>query len=603
MLQQKQLISVISSALFFLSSVSYATGLLEVYKIALDSDPILKQAIANQQSVNEQSTQTFSTFLPTISASASSTEKHSTGLSNGSSSYNNSNVGLSLRQSIYDNKNYVSHRISKLNLSSANSDLISANQDLMSRVTNSYLDVLLAADTVAFNKSEQKAIGRQLEQAKRRYEVGIIAITDVLEAQAGYDNSTASVLKAENDFQISRELLRDIAGQYFDQLSPVSDNMPLNSPQPANIDEWVKYALATNPTLQSINYQKESSRENITLQRSGHYPTFDLVASHTEIDNGGNSITGDRNGSDSAIGLEISIPLYQGGFISSKTRQAFFDLNNIENKQEEIKRTTERQARNSYLSLVSEISRVKALKQAVISNQSALKATEAGFEVGTRTIVDVLNVQRDRFAAKKNHSEARYNYIRATIFLKKSAGLLEEKDISKIGQYTLDLLEGMVAYVQNKTGEQNRELIRLSVPVSLWVARHGGKLSQIDMLVNSLAGYANEIVEPHVLAKLAAVIKEVIDACDDEIRRDVEQTNMMRPWRVLNLNYGIVATRSHQPAQIEQAYDALVKNLPQDARQFFKEGMQQMDIIGYPDDVREVVERYNKLWGSESPLH
>ena len=184
-----------------------------------------------------------------------------------------------------------------------------------------------------------------------------------------------------------------------------------------------------------------------------------------------------------------------------------------------------------------------------------------------------------------------------------SMGLLEEKDISKIGQYTLDLLEGMVAYVQNKTGEQNRELIRLSVPVSLWVARHGGKLSQIDMLVNSLAGYANEITESHVLAQLAEVIKEVIDACDDEIRRDVEQTNMMRPWRILNLNYGIVATRSHQPELIEQAYDALIKNLPQDARQFFKEGMQQMDIIGYPDEVREVVERYNNMWGAESSLH
>ena len=184
-----------------------------------------------------------------------------------------------------------------------------------------------------------------------------------------------------------------------------------------------------------------------------------------------------------------------------------------------------------------------------------------------------------------------------------SMGLLEEKDISKIGQYTLDLLEGMVAYVQNKTGEQNRELTRLSVPVSLWVARHGGKLSQIDMLVNSLAGYANELTEPHMLADLAAVIKEVIDACDNEIRRDIDQSNMMRPWRVLNLNYGIVATRSHRPELIEQAYDALIENLPQDARQFFKEGKQQMDLIGYPEEVREVVERYNNMWGSESSLH
>lgn len=184
-----------------------------------------------------------------------------------------------------------------------------------------------------------------------------------------------------------------------------------------------------------------------------------------------------------------------------------------------------------------------------------------------------------------------------------SMGLLEEKDISKIGQYALDILEAMVAFVQNKTGEQNRDLLSLSLPVSLWIARHGGKLAKIDMLVNSLAGYANEITEPHMLADLAGVIKEVVDACDNDIRRDVEQTNMMRPWRILNLNYGIVATRSHNPELIEQAYDSLVKNLPQDARQFFKEGMQQMDIIAYPDEVREVVERYNNMWGSESALH
>ena len=184
-----------------------------------------------------------------------------------------------------------------------------------------------------------------------------------------------------------------------------------------------------------------------------------------------------------------------------------------------------------------------------------------------------------------------------------SMGLLEEKDISKIGQYTLDILEAMVAFVQNKTAEQNRDLLSLSLPVSLWIARHGGKLAQIDMLVNSLAGYANKITEPHILADLVAVVKEVVDACDNEIRRDVEQTNMMRPWRILNLNYGIVATRSHNPELIEQAYDSLVKNLPQDARQFFKEGMQQMDIIDYPDEVREVVKRYNKMWGSESSLH
>jgi len=238
--------------------------------------------------------------------------------------------------------------------------------------------------------------------------------------------------------------------------------------------------------------------------------------------------------------------------------------------------------RDLFHNTVAEYIDAAADEQDVNSPQNLLAAMDQAIDVMTRADADS--------AVKKDMSA-------------ESMGLLEEKDISKIGQYTLDLLEGMVSYVQDKTGEQNRELIRLSIPVSLWVARHGGKLSQIDMLVNSLAGYANELTEPHVLADLAAVIKEVIDACDDEIRRDMEQTNMMRPWRILNLNYGIVATRSHQTELIEQAYDALIKNLPQDARQFFKEGMQQMDIIDYPDEVREVVERYNNMWGAESSLH
>lgn len=431
---QKQLVILINSGLICLTGISYATGLAEIYKIALDSDPALKQAIAKQQSVSEVSAQTYSAFLPNVSVAANASRNYSTNLSGGDDSYSSSSLTLSLKQSIYNNKNYAAHQISQLNISSANADLTRSKQDLMVRVTNAYLDVLLAADTVEFSKAEKTAIGRQLEQAKRRFEVGIIAITAVLNAQAGYDNTTAAVLKAENDYQISRERLRDIAGQYFDYLPPVKEDMPLNAPEPENIEQWVSYALETSPALQSINYQKESSEKNIALQRSGHYPQFNLVARYSGVDNNG-PFSSTREGSDSSIGIEMNLPIYQGDYVSSKTRQARFDLNNIQSKQEEIRRTTERLARSSYLSVVSEISRVKALKQAVISNDSALKATEAGFEVGTRTIVDVLNVQRDRFAAQKNYSQARYNYIRASILLKQTAGLLEEKDIILIDSW------------------------------------------------------------------------------------------------------------------------------------------------------------------------
>lgn len=224
----------------------------------------------------------------------------------------------------------------------------------------------------------------------------------------------------------------------------------------------------------------------------------------------------------------------------------------------------------------------KAEKDDMSSPRNLLSAMDQAIDVMARADAD--------FAVKNSMSA-------------ESFGLLEEKDVSQIGQYALDLLEAMVSTVQDITGEQNRDLIRLSMPITLWVARHKGKLSQIDMVVNSLAGYANEISEQHKLAELVGIIKEILDACDQNIRQDLEQTNMMRPWRILNLNYGIIATRSHQPALIEQAYDALIKNLPQDARRFFKEGMQQMDIVGYPDEVRKVVENYNKLWGAESVLH
>ena len=204
--------------------------------------------------------------------------------------------------------------------------------------------------------------------------------------------------------------------------------------------------------------------------------------------------------------------------------------------------------------------------------------------------VDVMARADSEFVSKGNISTA-------------DMSVLEQKEISEIGDYALELLEAMVAYIEDKSGEQSRELLRLSLPISLWVARHGGNLSKIDMVVNSLAGYANETKEPHRLAELSVVIREIIDACSDEIRKDIEQSNSMRPWRILNLNYGIAATRSHDPKIIEEAYDTLVKNLPQDAREFFSEGRRQMDIINYPDEVREIVERYYKMWGSESALH
>jgi len=183
-----------------------------------------------------------------------------------------------------------------------------------------------------------------------------------------------------------------------------------------------------------------------------------------------------------------------------------------------------------------------------------------------------------------------------------------DQDITQIGGYALTLIEAIADYVQSDVDRQspqmfNQDLMRLSTVVAYWIASHGGRIDRIEMVVNAFAGYANHLRGAKELADLCPIIRSIIAAVSDDIRMDLEQTNPMRPWRILNLNYGIVATRSHDPRLIEEAYDLLIENLPNDAREFFREGMKQMDLVGYPQNVREVVEKYDQMWGSDSTLH
>ena len=187
--------------------------------------------------------------------------------------------------------------------------------------------------------------------------------------------------------------------------------------------------------------------------------------------------------------------------------------------------------------------------------------------------------------------------------VKQGEAVLSVDEITEIGDFALGLLEAIVDRVETSSGRQERDLVRLAIPISLWVARQGGHINKLELGVNSLAAWANELHDTLQIAELVRVIREIIDAASDEIRKDLEQTNPMRPWRILNLNYGIVATRSHDPALMDEAFAVLVENLPQDARAFFREGMQQMDVVGYPEEVREVVEKYDRMWGSGDTLH
>jgi len=187
--------------------------------------------------------------------------------------------------------------------------------------------------------------------------------------------------------------------------------------------------------------------------------------------------------------------------------------------------------------------------------------------------------------------------------VKQGEAVLSAAEITEIGDFALGLLRALVDRVETASGRQDRDLTRLAIPISLWIARQGGHINKLELVVNSLAAWANELRDTQQIAELVRVIREIIDAASDEIRKDLEQTNPLRPWRILNLNYGIVATRSHDPALMDEAFAVLVENLPQDARAFFREGMQQMDVVGYPEEVREVVEKYDRMWGSGDTLH
>jgi len=421
--------------LFALTPISAnSSNLLDVYQAAQKSDPILKQSIYQQESTQEDLTQAYATLYPTISASASLSENYSTNISNQDYDYSKQNIQLQLDQTVYDARALIARDMAELQVKSGEDTLEQARQSLILRVTNAYFDVLLAEDSFKLNQLELKAISRQLEQAQQRYEVGIIAITEVLTAQAGYDKTLANSLAAENDLKISNEQLKEITGSSFSDLARLSEEFNLQSPIPNDINEWVNTALENNPGITSLKYQIDSMKKNIKLQQSSHYPSLNLNANYQYSDVDGPTASSARAGSDSSINLKLSVPIYTGGKISSSIRQANSDYELMASKLDELQRSIEKQTRSYFLGVISNIAQIKALKQAVISAKSSLDATEAGYMVGTQTIVDMLNIQRDLYAAKKQLLSAQYNYVKSMIALKSSAGTLTEKDLAEVNQ-------------------------------------------------------------------------------------------------------------------------------------------------------------------------
>jgi outer membrane protein len=351
--------------------------------------------------------------------------------------------GFDLRQSLYAQSNYENLDIARGQVSQADAIYNIAYQDFLVRVAGGYFAVLTAQDGVIFAEAEEKALQRQFEQAEQRFEVGLTAVTDVHEARAGYDNARARAIVSRNNLADTKEALYELTGQYFDDIDPLQEVLPLVKPLPENPNEWLDIAMQYNPAIVAAHQGVEIADATVRLQRSGHFPTLDLVASYSSFTNNEFILRDDLQNpianvdlvnDDARISLQLNVPIYQGGVVSSRTRQARYLLNAVNEDLDQQQKAVVRATNNAYRAVIAGIEQVGAFNQAMISAESALEATQAGFEVGTRTIVDVLIAQQRYFQAQRDNSLARHTYVVDHLRLKAAAGVLEEADLQKINQ-------------------------------------------------------------------------------------------------------------------------------------------------------------------------
>ena len=426
------------------STYVQADDLLTVYKKALLNDPVVLKSQAQFMIVKEDIVQARSALLPQINATGgintgkqefasvtagvgTVTEQDSTNLT----------YGANLNMQLYHHDSWL--RLGNAEKAAHQSDLTYqvAKQDLITRVTKAYFDLLSTKDDLVFATAEKDAIARQLDQTKQRFSVGLTAITDVYEAQAQFDNAVTEEIRAENAIFQAEEELRVITNTYPKNVSVLNtQRFSTSTPVPNSADEWQVTAEAKNLDLITAKVGIDIAQDNINIARSGHYPTLDFVANYNgkeeETAINGASKEDYPNVDGYSVGVQLNIPIYSGGAIQSSVRKAQNSFVLASQDLSLTHRSVVRTTRNAYNTVITAISAIKAFEQSVLSAQKALEATEAGFEVGTRTIVDVLNSTRNLYNAKRNLSSTRYAYIQNVLLLKRAAGTITNEDINAI---------------------------------------------------------------------------------------------------------------------------------------------------------------------------
>lgn len=406
------------------------TDLSTVYEQARDYDAEYQAAQYELQAARQNVPLARSAFLPQLSFGGQA--GLATRSDDGEGPYEETALSLTLNQTLFNRSSGKLLDQAQIGVQQAEAQYAAVGQTLILRVATAYFDVLRAQANVEFSQSELQAISRQREQAERRFDVGLVPITDVRSAQAQYDLAVAQEIAASNQLYTAREALLRVSGVEADLVTPLASDLPLTPPDPADIDIWVERAKEQNLELVIAQLANESSGTQVAIERASRYPTLDLVGSAASTTTG--RVLGNE-GEAADIKIQLSVPILTGGRINAQVAQAKAQALASEQQLVAQERTTTQQTRDAYRGVQASISRVRALRQALVSTQQSAEATDAGFRAGTRTSVDVLQALRDTFRAQSDYAGARYDYIINTLNLKAASGILSEDDLYAINRF------------------------------------------------------------------------------------------------------------------------------------------------------------------------
>jgi outer membrane protein len=426
---------------FGASAPVLAEDLVEVFMAARQSDPKYRAARYEFEAASFAEPQARAALMPSVSFEYTKTRTDQNILSSnnavfasGRSIYSTENQTLSLTQPIFKLSAWRGYQQAKVKVRQAAAVFSAAEQDLMMRVATAYISVLAARDAVNFSIAEKEAIQRQLDLVQQRFTSGLVAIANLHDAKARSAVKDADLVAARNDLDDKLQALREISGKVFTRLKPLQDAIPLDQPQPNNIDHWVESALGQNLLLEARRQAVEIAQQEIGRQNAGHYPVVDLVVTQNRKDTGGSLFGGGSNVETADLMLRIAVPIYSGGLVSALSGEAMKRYEGAREDLERDARATERQARAAFQGVTGGVTRVQALAQGVTSAESARELKVEGYKSGLETILQVLDAERDLYAAKRDSARARYEFLLNRLRLKQAVGTLSEADLDAMNR-------------------------------------------------------------------------------------------------------------------------------------------------------------------------